>query len=897
MAPIRAKRWSIVVILAFAMPVLASAYASSPERPLPVYETEAERSLRHLIGELHRPTSPPPGPVRCPAEFEPMDGVLISWSFSWWEDIYVWMVSEIVQSCTAYIVVENSSERQQVINELQSHGVPLDNVEFIIESLNSVWMRDYGPWFIVPPSGEMGITDFIYNRPRPLDDVFPQRLGNLWSMDVYGPDLEHAGGNFMTDGWSIAMASNLVLQENPSLTEEEVAQIIEDYIGCDRTVILQRLYGEYTGHIDMWIKFLGPHTILVGEYSEGDPNYPIIEGNVRSIRSLEACDGKPFEIIRVPMPDPYSGVYRSYTNSLFVNEKVLVPLYEISLDDSALAIYEAALPGYDIVGYDCSDIIESGGAIHCITMGATDPYLVTIYHRPLWDTEDTVEGYPIWAKITPGFGASLLPDSLLAYWTISGGPPYNTVTLTQAGPDSFEATLPVQPEGSDVSYFLLAVDDAGNRVTSPMGAPGNAHRFHVGTDIEAPEILHDPLGDQPLGAWPPTVTATVTDNMGIESVVVEMWINGEQQPDAELVRQPRTFDYEGSPAGQPNMGDSITYRIRATDTAQNPNVQYTETYGFLILTQVPVVVWEPDPTPSSGAILTAYLDSLGIEHQYRTSFPSNLSDYLAMFACLGMSPHNHALSYSQANSMVNYLEGWGSICMEGGDAWAHDTYRYIYNPYFCVDGTADGSSDLATVSGEDDTPTEGMAFPYQGENSSVDHLVPTSGGHQILHNPADGAGCGVAAAAYRTVALSFEFGGLVDSLHPSTKLQLLESFLDHMNVRRENVASVTLEPDSTSIPQGGSLGLTITVANETDESVVVRAYTEAFLKNGKPYPGNPVLGPKNVPLDPEEAVSRHVKHKIPGSTPPGTYAYTATVIRDGIILDRQSFLFQVIPGM
>ena len=51
--------------------------------------------------------------------------------------------------------------------------------------------------------------------------------------------------------------------------------------------------------------------------------------------------GEPWQIFRA-----YTPSNQPYTNSLILNEKVLVPIMNSSWDDDALAVYEDALPGY-----------------------------------------------------------------------------------------------------------------------------------------------------------------------------------------------------------------------------------------------------------------------------------------------------------------------------------------------------------------------------------------------------------------------------------------------------------------------------------------------------------------------------------------------------------------------
>jgi agmatine/peptidylarginine deiminase len=70
------------------------------------------------------------------------------------------------------------------------------------------------------------------------------------------------------------------------------------------------------------------------------------------------------------MPRQWDGLYQSYTNSLAVNDVVLVPYYEGISDNlaEALPVYQAAYPGREIIPIESSMLITLNGAVHCTAM-------------------------------------------------------------------------------------------------------------------------------------------------------------------------------------------------------------------------------------------------------------------------------------------------------------------------------------------------------------------------------------------------------------------------------------------------------------------------------------------------------------------------------------------------
>jgi hypothetical protein len=203
--------------------------------------------------------------------------------------------------------------------------------------------------------------------------------------------------------------------------------------------------------------------------------------------------GTPFEVIRIPSPPEQGagggypsqgGWYLTYTNSVFINNTVLVPTYYTQYDTTALRIYAEALPGYNIVGIDCDNnsepIIAASGAIHCIThsVGVEDPLIIS--HLPLQNTEQTSGEYGVNATISHRSG---IAEALL-YWALDAdGAPgsWNVTPLTLGfNPDGdYFGAIPAQPVGSRIHYYIQATSIDGKLGTRPMPAPEGYWSFDV----------------------------------------------------------------------------------------------------------------------------------------------------------------------------------------------------------------------------------------------------------------------------------------------------------------------------------------------------------------------------------------------------------------------------------
>lgn len=431
-------------------------------------------------------TTPPASPVRTAAEWEEMQAITITWTS------YSSVLREIVRAAQleaqVYIVCSDSNT---VKSYLTSGSVPLINLHYLIYPYNSVWIRDYGQnTCYTNDVDSLILVDWIYNRPRPKDDTIPRRVADAFGVPLYETtqapnDLIHTGGNFMSDGLGTAFSSELVLQENPTKTSAQIDSIMSEFMGINRYVKMTTLPYDGIHHIDMHIKLLDEQTLLVGEYPTGTADGPQIEANLQYVLSTWMTpNGTPYNVIRIPMPpDAWGdypdagGYYLTYTNSVFVNHTVIMPLYYQQYDTTAMRIYREALPGYTIVGINCNSTIPSSGAIHCIThsVGVNDPLLISHFGLP--NTTSTVTPYQVDARIQhkSGIAAATL------YYTFDTLQPYTAVpmTLTNVALNTWTGFIPAQPAGTHVYYYISATSVSGKSQVRPMVAPSGYFHFDV----------------------------------------------------------------------------------------------------------------------------------------------------------------------------------------------------------------------------------------------------------------------------------------------------------------------------------------------------------------------------------------------------------------------------------
>lgn len=410
------------------------------------------------------PTDPPVGDIRNVAEFDHMQGVLIRYPFG----IPIDLIKEMAEYVTVTTIVANASQQQTVTTTYQNNNVNLDNCDFLIAPTDSYWVRDYGPWFVFDGNNQPGIVNFPYNRPRPDDNDIPIRVAEFLDIDLYGMDLISTGGNYMCDGMGIAASTDLVWEENPTLTHDEVAGFVNDYLGNSTYHVTDDPLDEYIKHIDCWGKYLSPGKVLIGQVPTTDYRYQDFEDIANYFASQTSSYGNFYEVVRIFTPGTYP--YTPYTNSLILNNKVFVPLTGSQWDDEAIASYEAAMPGYEIIGITYGSW-ENTDALHCRTKGMADIGMLYIHHIPTTGTVVYSPSYEIVADIIACSGAGIYADSVFIHYKINSGA-YVTALMQLESGNTYAGLIENVLPDDTVSYYLYAADESGRNATNPyIGEP------------------------------------------------------------------------------------------------------------------------------------------------------------------------------------------------------------------------------------------------------------------------------------------------------------------------------------------------------------------------------------------------------------------------------------------
>ena len=465
----------------------------------------------HSVAQI---TTPPNfSSARAMAEWEEVQAITISWTG--FPAILKQIVSSSRLETLVIILSDNVQATEDYLLASNTGGAAftnLNNVLIVDSNYDSIWMRDYAANPVYGNEVDsLFLVDWLYNRNRPNDDATPVDVAAALNIDLYETsespyDLVNTGGNYMSDGFGTAFASELVLDENdgdglyniyyPTHTEQEVDEILETYMGIHTYIKMPVLPYDGIHHIDMHMKLVDEETLLVSEYPSGVADGPQINANINYVLSNYTSKFEtPFHVVRIPAPPSTggnypdnNGAYRTYTNAVFVNNTILIPTYREQYDTIAMRIWGEVCPGYNLVGIDCdntnNNIIAQSGAIHCIThtVGVADPLLIS--HQPLPDTYDSNNPYLVSAYMNHRSGV----ERGTLYWRLSGESDFNMVEL--AGNSlNWEGYIPAQPTGSNIEYYIEGESVSGKVQVRPMPAPAGLWTFEVlGEPLEVSDI-------------------------------------------------------------------------------------------------------------------------------------------------------------------------------------------------------------------------------------------------------------------------------------------------------------------------------------------------------------------------------------------------------------------------
>ncbi|MFQ6102783.1 MAG: hypothetical protein ACE5OP_00655 [Candidatus Glassbacteria bacterium] len=170
-------------------------------------------------------------------------------------------------------------------------------------------------------------------------------------------------------------------------------------------------------------------------------------------------------------------------------------------------------------GFDCPEILVG----------------VLISHTPLTTTTEENTPFEVLMTMVSTEGNILIDNSKVYYRTDSGS--WNELSISATGePDEYFATIPGQPQPTQIDYYIYGEDDVGNFRTHPEGAPAEYHSFYVAWLYEPFETG---LDNFTIGAPDDDATTGIWERVD----PVGTYYGGQVQPEDDFTPDPGTDCY------------------------------------------------------------------------------------------------------------------------------------------------------------------------------------------------------------------------------------------------------------------------------------------------------------------------------------------------------------------
>lgn len=299
---------------------------------------------------------------RVPAEWEPHAATWMQWPGFWEASLrpaFAAIIDVVQDYEPVHLLTSTGPQRDAARAFLLSRGVPDVNITWHIVPVDSAWMRDNGPVYVVE-GGQARVQNWRFDAwggnfgsdvPFDNDDSVPVAVAAILDLPVenrQGYVLER--GNLELNG-----AGTLVLgwdcqdDRNPGMTRAEHEAVLADALGVT-TIIWANGHHPLdltTGHIDGVARFVDHDTIAIAD-----------GGSATATDLAAECAAAGLEVVWYP-GDPNWLVGNGFVAAMSSGQPIT--------DQNLRAQLATLFPGRDVFMIDGRALAAAGGGIHCVT--------------------------------------------------------------------------------------------------------------------------------------------------------------------------------------------------------------------------------------------------------------------------------------------------------------------------------------------------------------------------------------------------------------------------------------------------------------------------------------------------------------------------------------------------
>lgn len=282
------------------------------------------------------------------------------------------LITHITRFQKVVVLYKNKADIQRIKN--------MPNVILLNIATNDTWCRDFAPLTLIDDKKkERILLDFIFNA---WGMKYPANLDNLASKQIYDSKIFKRailkqknfileGGSIDSNGTSLLTTTKCLLESNRNkLSKAKIEQKLKQYLHIKNIYWLEsgELQGDDTdSHIDNLARFINSDTIVYLKcYDKKDSHYKSLNAMEKELEKL------PFKLVPLPLPKPIfyndKRLPASYVNFLFINNAVLLPVFNDKNDEYVINIFKNILKDREIIPIDSRILLRQGGGIHCLSM-------------------------------------------------------------------------------------------------------------------------------------------------------------------------------------------------------------------------------------------------------------------------------------------------------------------------------------------------------------------------------------------------------------------------------------------------------------------------------------------------------------------------------------------------
>jgi agmatine deiminase len=349
---------------------------------------------------MSAPTPPPAltpraAGFRQPAEWDDHESVWLAWPSheDLWADALPGVRAAFTQFAAAIadvdelgvprgerlnVLVPDEKSERLAANALAGLGARLFRIPF-----GDIWLRDTAPVFLTGPSGRRATASFAFNGwggkyVLPHDDGVAERIAAASGLPGFRFPWVLEAGSVEVDGQGTCLTTRQCLlnpNRNAGMSPRAIEEGLRDAFGVSMVLWLgDGLKNDHTdGHVDTLARFVAPGEVAcMAPSGADDPNSGVLLRIACDLPKMRDAAGRALRVVTIPSPglvpdadgEPMPA---SYVNFYIANTTVVVPAYGVPNDEAARAAIGALFPGRRAVSVPARQLLEGGGAFHCIS--------------------------------------------------------------------------------------------------------------------------------------------------------------------------------------------------------------------------------------------------------------------------------------------------------------------------------------------------------------------------------------------------------------------------------------------------------------------------------------------------------------------------------------------------